>query len=83
MYLLRKSRWLALPALLWLLAVAFNIWEFGKTNHAQVADCIIVLGAAVQGSKPSPVFAERLRHAANLYQRDIAANVVLTVSYAQ
>ena len=74
----RKLYWLTLSILLWLLVVAYSIWEFGKTDHAQPADCIIVLGAAVQGSKPSPVFAERLRHAANLYQRGVAAKVVLT-----
>lgn len=73
-----KLHWLLLAVFLWLLTISYDIWTFGERDYTQPADCIIVLGAAVQGNEPSPVFAERLRHAANLYQRGLATKIVLT-----
>ena len=62
----------------WLLLLGSNIWHFGTQDHAARADCIIVLGAAIHGSEPSPVFAERIRHAVNLYHHGFAAKIVFT-----
>ena len=59
---------LTLVVALWLGAVAGWIVAFGEVDHARPSDCAIVLGAAAYGSKPSPVFAERINHAVALYQ---------------
>jgi uncharacterized SAM-binding protein YcdF (DUF218 family) len=59
---------LTLVVALWLGAVAGWIVAFGETDHSRRSDCAIVLGAAAYGSKPSPVFAERINHAVALYQ---------------
>jgi uncharacterized SAM-binding protein YcdF (DUF218 family) len=59
---------LTLVVALWLGAVAAWIVAFGDSDHSRPSDCAIVLGAAAYGSKPSPVFAERINHAVSLYQ---------------
>ncbi|RBP39647.1 uncharacterized SAM-binding protein YcdF (DUF218 family) [Roseimicrobium gellanilyticum] len=77
--LLRAIALLFLSALvLWLACLSFVIWNFGQTDHATQADCIIVLGASVQGSQPSPVFEQRLRHGIDLYQRKLAPRLLFT-----
>lgn len=62
----------------WLLLVAITIWQFGFTDHSRNSDCAIVLGAAVNGSTPSPVFRERLNHAISLYNEGMVSSLVLT-----
>ena len=62
----------------WLGLVASHIWQFGYRDFAEPADCIIVLGAAVQGEEPSPVFLERLRHGVSLYEKGVARMLILT-----
>ena len=49
-----------------------------RTDRAQPAQAIVVLGAAQYGGRPSPVFAARLDHAADLYARGLAPVVVVT-----
>ncbi|QQZ28118.1 YdcF family protein [Thiothrix subterranea] len=71
-------KWLAFVVAIWLIAVSSNIWHYGTQDNAAPADCIIVLGAAVQGNEPTPVFAERIRHAVNLYQHGLAAKLIFT-----
>ncbi|QIF05508.1 YdcF family protein [Roseimicrobium sp. ORNL1] len=66
---------------IWLLAVSIAIWTVGQTDHATKSDCIIVLGAAAQGSQPSPVFEQRLRHGIDLYQRQLAPRLLFTGGY--
>ena len=46
------------------------------TNEA--ADSIIVLGAAVKGENPSPVFEERINHGINLYKKGQAKKIIFT-----
>jgi carboxypeptidase Taq len=53
--------------------VAFSIVKFGSQDFSKQADCIIVLGAAVDGNQPSPVFEERLRHGVALYEQGLAS----------
>lgn len=72
------SKWSFLLMCAWLIAVSGNIWHYGTQDHAAPVDCIIVLGAAVQGNEPTPVFAERIRHAVNLYQRGLAEKIIFT-----
>ena len=47
-------------------------------DEAQSADCIVVFGAAEYYGRPSPVFRARLDHAYDLYQRHLAAVVIVT-----
>lgn len=81
----RRLRILALLCLsalvLWLAYLSILIWNFGQADHATRADCIIVLGAAVRGSQPSPVFEQRLQHGIDLYQRQLAPRLLFTGGY--
>ena len=45
---------------------------------AVTADAIVVLGAAQWDGKPSPVFQQRLDHAAGLYNQGVAPAIVVT-----
>ncbi|MCW1921400.1 YdcF family protein [Luteolibacter arcticus] len=69
---------LALAVVLWLGAVAVWIVAFGDSDRARPSDCAIVLGAAAYGSKPSPVFAERINHAVALYQAGTVKQLLFT-----
>lgn len=63
---------------IWCAVLAFLIWDFGSRDHAVKSDCAIVLGAAMDGNAPSPVFEERIRHAINLYQAGFVRKLVFT-----
>ena len=69
---------LFLLPLVWLLALSAAIWSYGARNQAETADCAIVLGAAVYGDRPSPVFEERIRHGIALYQTGLVAKIIFT-----
>jgi uncharacterized SAM-binding protein YcdF (DUF218 family) len=62
----------------WLTFVAHDIWQYGQTDQAQAADCIIVLGSAIEGDRPSPVFEQRIRHGIHLYQENLAPRLIFT-----
>jgi uncharacterized SAM-binding protein YcdF (DUF218 family) len=51
---------------------------YGLRADAGPADAAIVLGAAVYGDVPSPVFAERIRHAAALRKAGQVRRLVMT-----
>ena len=78
----RPRRWrrrLAGLALLGIAALALRIWTFGEASRdAGAGDVAVVLGAAVAGDAPSPVFAARLDHAADLWRARRVARIVLT-----
>lgn len=82
-YFIRFTIWVALLAILWCVAVGVEIWRFGSVDHAVNSDCIIVLGAAVRGSKPSSVFEERIRHGIHLYQSGSAPKLLLTGGFGE
>jgi uncharacterized SAM-binding protein YcdF (DUF218 family) len=63
---------------LWLGAVAAWIAVGPAVTGTERGETAIVLGAAVIGDKPSPVFAARLDHAARLYREGRAAKVQVT-----
>ena len=63
---------------LWLVGVAAYIVWVGEHDQAAPADVIIVLGAAAYDARPSPVFAERIRHGIDLYQRGLAKHLIFT-----
>lgn len=70
--------WSLVAGLVWCFILATIIWHYGDHDHAANADCIIVLGAAVHGDAPSPVFAERIRHGIDLYHQGFAPKLLFT-----
>ena len=62
----------------WLVIVAISIWRFGFTDHSRESDCAIVLGAAISGRGPSPVFEERIKHGLTLYKEGTVSKLVFT-----
>jgi uncharacterized SAM-binding protein YcdF (DUF218 family) len=60
------------------LATAHSIYTYGNQNQHRQADAAIVLGAAVWGDKPSPVFRERINHAINLYKNGDVRTIIFT-----
>ncbi|MEC4814632.1 MAG: YdcF family protein [Scytonema sp. PMC 1069.18] len=64
--------------LLTFVSTASSIYFYGSRNQAIRADAAIVLGAAVWGDQPSPVFKERINHAINLYKKGIVRSIIFT-----
>ncbi|MGB2924382.1 MAG: YdcF family protein [Limnothrix sp.] len=60
------------------LSVAIDILTLPKVNYQGSYDCAIVLGAAVDISAPSPVFAARLKHGVELYQQNQVKTLIFT-----
>ena len=62
-----------------LAALAARIWTVGEASRdAGRGDVALVLGAAVRGDAPSPVFAARLDHAAALWRAGRVGRLVTT-----
>jgi uncharacterized SAM-binding protein YcdF (DUF218 family) len=59
-------------------AATVQIWRQGGRDEQQPADAIVVLGAAQYDGRPSPVFAARLDHAVDLWNRGLASSFVVT-----
>jgi uncharacterized SAM-binding protein YcdF (DUF218 family) len=55
-----------------------QVWRAARADDARPSDAIIVLGAAQYDGAPSPAFAARLDHAADLFDRGVAPLVVVT-----
>lgn len=72
------SLWLLLAGFIWSVILAAIVWRYGARDHATQSDCIIVLGAGVQGNTPSPVFEERIRHGIDLYHAGFARKLLFT-----
>jgi uncharacterized SAM-binding protein YcdF (DUF218 family) len=62
----------------WTLLLAVRIFLFADKTHDQPADAAIVLGAAVAGDVPTPVFEQRIQHAVTLYQTGAVPALILT-----
>ena len=58
--------------------VAWQIIQFGNQKSVDVADAALVLGAAVWGNKPSPVYRERINEAIGLYQQGRVRWIIFT-----
>lgn len=76
----RRLAWAAGVAIAWLAAVATWIAIGPAITGREQGETAIVLGAAVIGDQPSPVFAARLDHAARLYRTGRVARVLATGS---
>jgi uncharacterized SAM-binding protein YcdF (DUF218 family) len=60
-------------------AVTFvQVWLASRRDEAAPADAIVVLGAAQYDCIPSPVLAQRLDHALELYRDGVAGQIVVT-----
>lgn len=72
-------RRLILPTLIgWVGAVAYWIAVGPEETPDARADVAIVLGAAVSGDEPSPVFRERIDHGVNLYKAGRVERLLFT-----
>jgi uncharacterized SAM-binding protein YcdF (DUF218 family) len=77
--IIRRMLTVAVVALfaLWVIsATAVLIWA--SRDEARPAQAIVVLGAAQYAGKPSPVLRARLDHALDLWNRHLAALLILT-----
>jgi len=55
-----------------------QVWVASRSDNARPSEAIIVLGAAQYDGRPSPVLRQRLDHALELYEADIAPLIVVT-----
>ncbi len=76
--LLKAIKWFILGFFIWLAVLAFQIISFPVGTLNDKADIAIVLGAAVNSDKPSPVFKERINHAVNLYKDGNIQKILFT-----
>lgn len=67
-----------LLALTWLSILTTKIVHAGQLTDVERADVAIVLGAAAYGSRPSPVFAERIKHGIALYRTKKVSRLLFT-----
>lgn len=58
---------------------AYTIWSFSQEDQLVHSDSAIVLGAAVWGDQPSPVFRERINHSISLYKNGYVKKLYLLV----
>ncbi len=59
-------------------ALAFDVYFYSFVSDRNPADAAIVLGAEVRDGKPTPVFAERIKHAVNLYKSKQVKMIIFT-----
>ncbi|ORB62261.1 YdcF family protein [Mycolicibacterium tusciae] len=84
--LVRRLRRIAIAPALFLagvLGLAIDIAAFSEQSDPVSAYAAIVLGAAVDDDEPSPVFEERLRHAAELFRSGRVGWIVVTGGVGQ
>lgn len=62
----------------YIIYTALSIYSYGKINHLTKTDAAIVLGAAVWGEEPSPVFKERINHGIWLYKNEYVKKIIFT-----
>ncbi len=74
----KTGLWLLAVLLSWCTVLGSIVWRYGAKDQATKSDCVIVLGAAVQGTKASPVFEERIRHGISLYRAGKATKILFT-----
>ena len=85
----KKSRHIILKILLALVILAavyivyigknvYDICAFSTIDEACRADTAIILGAAVYGDEPSPVYRERINHGITLYHEGYVDRLIVT-----
>ncbi len=63
--------------------LALDVWTYGGNMGPAEADVAVVLGAAVWTDRPSPVFAERINHAIQLYNEGKIQHIIFTGGVGQ
>lgn len=71
-----------MAGLLWTTVTAARIVDYADEESARHSDAAIILGAAVAGDQPSPVFRARIEHAIMLYKQGTVGNLIFTGSSA-
>lgn len=71
----------ALLVLTWLTIVSIQIVQTGRPAAVERADVAIILGAAAYGTRPSPVFEERIKHGIALYRTKQVQRLLFTGGY--
>lgn len=74
----KKLYFILLIIIIYILYVSIGIYSYGNVHELRKADAAIVLGAAVWGDKPSPVFEERIRHGIWLYENGYVDKIIFT-----
>lgn len=69
---------LMLMGILWAIVTAWLITAYTAEQSTRQSDAAIILGAAVDGDNPSPVFRERIEHAILLYCQGTIPNLIFT-----
>lgn len=69
--------------LAWIGLVGWSIVSAGDRSSAANADAALILGAAVYGAKPSPVFEERIRHGIALYKAKRVRALLFTGGFGE
>jgi uncharacterized SAM-binding protein YcdF (DUF218 family) len=75
---LRVLAVLGIAAVVYVAVTFVQVWQASKRDEAAPAQAIVVLGAAQYDGEPSPVLANRLDHAAELFEQGIAPLIVVT-----
>ena len=75
---LKISAAIAAVALLFFALLAGQIYFYDESDEARTADAAVVLGAAVWGTRLSPVYEERVNHAIELYRRGKVRKIIFT-----
>ena len=79
-----KNTYRNLFIIVWVIIIVYTIYtasviySYGKINDLTKADAAIVLGAAVWGEEPSPVFKERIEHGIWLYKNGYVDKIIFT-----
>ena len=63
-------------ALVLVAGTAVRVWQLGRVDEREAVDMIVVLGAAQDDGRPSPVLRARLQHALELYREGVAPRIV-------
>ncbi|MEC0123782.1 YdcF family protein [Paenibacillus pabuli] len=69
---------LVLIGIIWTITTAWLIWAYIDEYSPRQSDAAIILGAAVEGDNPSPVFRERIEHAILLYRQGTISHLIFT-----
>ena len=68
----------ALAMMLYVVLTFITVLTVGHTDDGQVADAVIVMGAAQYDGTPSPLLESRLQHALDLYQEKRVMFIAVT-----
>ena len=64
--------------MLYVICTSLSIFLYGNRDETRTADAAVILGSAVWGDEPSPVFEERIRHGILLYQEGYVRKLIFT-----